>query len=80
MYQILHFYHIKTIGFKRKLAEIELAQLAAKVIPTADAVMEEYLAREDIPATLRPGQARMLNAIRSIPVREMAHLLSQPPI
>ena len=55
-------------------------QLAAKVIPAADAVMEEYLSREDIPATLRPGQARMLNAIRSIPVREMAHLLSQPPI
>ena len=76
-----HFMQLaETIGFKRKLAEIELAQLAAKVIPAADAVMEEYLAREDIPATLRPGQARMLNAIRSMPVREMAHLLSQPPI
>ncbi len=64
------------IGLPRRVAENEMGWLLKQILPAADAILREFEARTDVPASLRAGQLRMLHSIRHLPVQEMWRRLS----
>lgn len=65
----------QALGVPAPTARRELRRLAHAALPAAEKIRREYTVRTDVPAVVRAGQVRMLDAIVHLPLRTMSRQL-----